>query len=156
MTIPASVHDYLDREGVQYEVISHTATRDAAHTAQAAPVRGDWLAKSVVLEDDSGYVMAIIPASHRLDLQAIGRELMRELVLANERELADLFEDCEPGAVPPLGRAYGIDVVVDRNLTDTPDVYFEAGDHLSVIHVSGRDFRRLMANSLERNISHHL
>jgi Ala-tRNA(Pro) deacylase len=156
MTIPTSVHDFLDREGVQYEVILHTATRDAAHTAQAARVPGDRLAKSVVLEDDSGYVMAIIPASHRLDLQAISRELMRELVLANERELADLFEDCEPGAVPPLGRAYGIDVVVDRNLTDTPDVYFEAGDHLSVIHVSGRDFRRLMANSLERNISHHL
>jgi Ala-tRNA(Pro) deacylase len=156
MTIPASVHDYLDRQGVQYEVILHAATRDAAHTAQAARVPGDRLAKSVVLEDDSGYVMAIIPASHRLDLQAIGRELMRELVLANERELAGLFEDCEPGAVPPLGRVYGIDAVVDRNLTDTPDVYFEAGDHLSVIHVSGRDFRRLMANSLERNISHHL
>lgn len=156
MTIPASVHDYLDREGVQYDVILHTATRDAARTAQAARVPGDRLAKSVVLEDESGYVMAIIPASHKLDLQAIGRELSRELVLANERELADLFGDCEPGAVPALGRAYGIDVVVDRNLSDTPDVYFEAGDHLSVIHVSGRDFRRLMANSLERNISHHL
>jgi Ala-tRNA(Pro) deacylase len=156
MTIPASVHDYLDREGVQYEVILHTATQDAAHTAQAARVPGDRLAKSVILEDDSGYVMAIIPASHKLDLQAIGRELSRELVLANERELADLFEDCEPGAVPPLGRAYGIEVVVDRNLADTPDIYFEAGDHLSVIHVSGPDFRRLMANSLERNISHHL
>jgi Ala-tRNA(Pro) deacylase len=156
MAIPASIHDYLDREGVHYDVIAHAATRDAAHTAQAARVPGDRLAKSVVLEDDSGYLMAIIPASHRLDLQAIGRELSRELVLANERELAELFEDCEPGAVPPLGQAYGIDVVIDRNLTDTPDIYFEAGDHLSLIHVSGQDFRRLMADSLQRNISHHL
>jgi Ala-tRNA(Pro) deacylase len=156
MAIPASVHDYLDREGVQYEVIAHAATRDASRTAQAARVPGDRLAKSVVLEDDSGYLLAIIPASHRLDLQAIGRELRRELVLASERELAELFEDCEPGAVPPLGGAYGIDTVLDRNLADTPDIYFEAGDHLSVIHVSGPDFRRLMANSLERNISHHL
>jgi Ala-tRNA(Pro) deacylase len=156
MSIPASIHDYLDREGVQYEVIAHSATRDASHTAQAARVPGDRLAKSVVLEDDSGYLMAIIPASHRLDLQALGRELSRDLVLASERELAHLFGDCEPGAVPPLGRAYGIDMVVDRNLADTPDVYFEAGDHLSVIHVSGQDFRRLMADSLQRNISHHL
>ncbi|MFL6601691.1 MAG: aminoacyl-tRNA deacylase [Steroidobacteraceae bacterium] len=156
MAIPASVHDYLDRERVRYEVIAHAATADAAHTAQAARVPGDRLAKSIVLEDDSGYLMAIIPASHRLDLPAISRELSRELVLANERELAELFEDCEPGAVPPLGQAYGIDVVVDRNLTDTPDIYFEAGDHLSLIHVSGQDFRRLMADSLHRNISHHL
>ena len=152
MAIPASVHDYLDREGVQYDVIAHAATRDASRTAQAARVSGDRLAKSVVLEDDSGYLMAIIPASHRLDLQAIGREL----VLASERELAHLFDDCEPGAVPPLGQAYGIDVVVDRNLADTPDIYFEAGDHLSLIHVTGQDFRRLMADSLQRNISHHL
>jgi Ala-tRNA(Pro) deacylase len=156
MAIPASVHDYLDRERVHYEVIAHAATLDASHTAQAARVSGDRLAKSVILEDDSGYVMAIIPASHRLDLQAIGRELSRELVLASEHELAHLFGDCEPGAVPPLGQAYGIEVVVDRNLADTPDIYFEAGDHLSLIHVSGQDFRRLMADSLKRNISHHL
>jgi Ala-tRNA(Pro) deacylase len=156
MAIPASVHDYLAREGVPYQVIAHAATRDASRTAQAARVPGDRLAKSVILEDDNGYVMAIIPASHRLDLQAIRRELSRELVLASEHELGHLFEDCEPGAVPPLGQAYGIDVVVDRNLADTPDIYFEAGDHLSLIHVSGQDFRRLMADSLKRNISHHL
>jgi Ala-tRNA(Pro) deacylase len=156
MAIPASVYDYLEHEGVRYDVIAHSATRDAAHTAEAARVSGDRVAKSVVLEDDSGYLMAIIPASHRLDLQAIGRELSRELVLASERELTHLFEDCAPGAVPPLGQAYGIDVVVDRNLADTPDIYFEAGDHLSLIHISGKDFRRLMADSLQRNISHHL
>jgi Ala-tRNA(Pro) deacylase len=156
MTIPASVEDYLDRKDIQYEVIEHPATGDAAHTAQAARVPGDRLAKSVVLEDDNGYLMAVIPASHRLDLRAIDREFSRELELAGERELVALFEDCEPGAIPPLGQAYGIDVVVDRSLADIPDVYFEAGDHQSLIHVSGEDFRRLMVDSLQRNISHHL
>jgi Ala-tRNA(Pro) deacylase len=100
--------------------------------------------------------MAIIPASHRLDLQAIHQEFNREFALAREPELVDLFKDCEPGAIPPLGQAYGIDVVVDRSLADIPDVYFEAGDHVSLIRVSGPDFRRLMADSLQRNISHHL
>jgi Ala-tRNA(Pro) deacylase len=156
MTIPVSIQKYLDRLGVRYEVIGHSPTQDAAHTAQAAHVPGDRLAKSIVLEDDSGYLMAVIPTSHRLDLQAVDQELGRELGLAGERALLDLFEDCEPGAIPPLGQAYGIDVVVDRSLEDIPDVYFEAGDHLSLIHVSGPDFRRLMANSLQRHISHHL
>jgi Ala-tRNA(Pro) deacylase len=156
MTIPVSIQEYLDRLGVRYEVIGHSPTHDAAHTAQAAHVPGDRLAKSVVLEDDSGYLMAVIPTSHRLDLQAIDQELGRELGLAGERALQDLFEDCEPGAIPPLGQAYGIDVVIDRSLEDIPDVYFEGGDHRSLIHVSGPDFRRLMANSLQRHISHHL
>jgi len=59
MSIPASVHDFLDREGVQYEVILHTATRDAAHTAQAARVPGDRLAKSVVLARHEREVAAV-------------------------------------------------------------------------------------------------
>ncbi len=156
MTIPVSVQEYLDRLGVRYEVIGHPPTHDAAHTAQAARVPGDRLAKSIVLEDESGYLMAVIPTSHRLDLHAIDQELGRELGLAAERALPDLFGDCEPGAIPPLGQAYGLDVVVDRSLEDIPDVYFEAGDHLSLIHVTGPDFRRLMANSLQRHISHYL
>lgn len=156
MSIATSVRDFLGREGVQYNTIVHSPTRDSARSAQAAHVSGDRLAKCVLLEDDNGYVMAIMPASHKLDMQAVHRELNRECELATERELIELFKDCEPGAIPPLGRAYGIDMVVDQSLADTPDVYFEAGDHLSLIHVSGRDFLKLTADAPRRHISHHL
>jgi Ala-tRNA(Pro) deacylase len=156
MTIAVSVQDRLAREGVPYNIITHEHTRDSAHSAQAARVPGDRLAKCVMLGDDSGYVMAVIPTTHKVDLGAVHRELSRELGLATERELTDLFKDCEPGAIPPLGSAYGIDVVLDHNLADAPDVYFEAGDHTSLIHVSGRDFLKLMGNSLHRHISYHI
>ena len=156
MTIAASVQDHLAREGVPYNIITHVHTRDSAHSAQAARVPGDQLAKCVMLEDDNGYVMAVIPTTHKVDLGAIHRELNRELGLATEREFSDLFKDCEPGAIPPLGSAYGIDVVLDHNLADAPDVYFEAGDHTSLIHVSGRDFLKLMEGWPHRHISHHI
>ena len=156
MPIAASVHDYLGRHRVPYSTVTHSPTHDSARSAQAAHVSGDRVAKCVLLEDDNGYVMAIMPASHKLDLQAIRREFNRTFGLATERELIELFKDCEPGAIPPLGRAYGIDMVVDRSLADIPDVYFEAGDHSSLIHVSGRDFLKLMADAPRRHISHHL
>jgi Ala-tRNA(Pro) deacylase len=156
MTIAASVQHYLDQEGVEYDTIAHSRTRDSSHTAQAAHVPGDRLAKCVMLGDDNGYLMAVIPASHRLDLRAIRLELNRELGLATEREILELFKDCDPGAVPPLGYAYGIDMILDQSLADTPDAYFEAGDHESLIHVSGRDFLKLMADSPRRSVSHHV
>jgi Ala-tRNA(Pro) deacylase len=156
MTIATSVHDFLAREGVSYDTLMHKPTSDSAHSAQAAHVPGDQLAKCVMLEDDSGYVMAVIPASRRVDLGAVHRELNRDLCLARERELPELFKDCEPGAIPPLGQAYGIDMVVDRSLADTSDVYFEAGDHMSLIHVSGPDFQKLIGDSPQRSISHHM
>jgi len=110
----------------------------------------------VVLEDEDGYVMAVIPASHKLDLQAVREELHRTLNLSNEHTIAKLFKDCEPGAVPPLPGVYGIDSVVDQILTDVPEVYLEGGDHRSLIRLSGEEFRKVIAGSPQRHISHPL
>lgn len=154
MTIAASVRQYLAQEGVAYSTVTHSRTRDSSHSAQAAHVPGDRVAKCVMLGDDNGYLMAIIPSSHRLDLTAVRNELNRDLGFATEREIMELFKDCEPGAVPPLGCAYGIEMVLDQSLGDTPDAYFEGGDHESLVHVSGRDFLKLMADAQRRNVSH--
>ena len=155
MTIAASVRNCLAREGVHYDMIAHERTRDSNHTAQAAHIPGDRLAKCVVLEDDKGYLMAVIPASHKVDLGAVHRQLNRALGLATDRELIELFKDCEPGALPPLGLAYGIDTILDQNLVDVPDIYFEAGDHQALVHVSGSEFLKLMAKAPRGQISHH-
>jgi len=55
------------------------------------------------------------------DLGAVHRQLNRELGLATDRELVELFKDCEPGALPPLGLAYGIDTILDESLVDVPE-----------------------------------
>jgi Ala-tRNA(Pro) deacylase len=154
MSIAASVRQYLAQEGVEYSTVTHPRTRDSSHSAEAAHVPGDRLAKCVMLGDDNGYLMAVIPASHRLDLTAVCHELNRDLSLASEREIMELFKDCDPGAVPPLGCAYGIETVLDQSFGDMPDAYFEGGDHESLVHVSGRDFLKLMADAPRRYVSH--
>ena len=156
MTIAASVKDHLSREGVRYEVITHEHTRDSNHSAQAAHIPGDQLAKCVMLEDSEGYLMAVLPATHKVDLGAVHRQLNRKLGLATDSELADLFKDCEPRTIPPLGQAYGIETILDESLIGTPDIYFEAGDHVALVHLAGKDFLRLMANAPRGEISHHV
>jgi Ala-tRNA(Pro) deacylase len=156
MTIAASVQQCLAREGVDYDVIAHERTRDSNHSAQAAHIPGDRLAKCVMLADDNGYLMAVVPATHKVDLGAVHRRLNRELGLATDRELLELFKDCEPGALPPLGLAYGINAILDESLVDAADIYFEAGDHRALVHMSGRDFLKLMANAPRGVISHHM
>jgi Ala-tRNA(Pro) deacylase len=109
-----------------------------------------------MLKDDEGYLMAVLPATHKVDLGAVRQQLNRKLGLATDRELADLFQDCEPGALPPLGRAYGIKTLLDESLIDSPDIYFEAGDHVALVHVSGEDLLRLMANARRGEISNYV
>ncbi len=156
MAISLTLLEYLEWEGVDYELVHHEPAYDSLHTAEAAHVPGDKLAKCVVLEDELGFLMAVIPASHELELEELNAQLDRQLQFANEPEIADLFEDCELGAVPPLPEAYGYEGVVDERLTECEDVYLEAGDHMELVHLSGPDFQILMSEAPRGYFSHHV
>lgn len=156
MAVAITLQEYLDRWGVEYEVVYHSHTDSSLRAAEAAHVPGDKLAKCVVTEDYQGYLMVVLPASHQVEFDLLDEKLNRRLELATEQELADIFTDCEVGAIPPLGEAYGIDVVLDESLKDIDDVYFEAGDHAELIHLRGDDFRDLMAGAETGQFSRHL
>lgn len=156
MAIAMTLQDYLDRWGVEYDVVPHPHTESSLKTAEAAHVPGDKLVKSVLTEDYRGYLMVLIPASHEVQFDLLDEQLDRRLELASEQELADIFPDCELGAIPPLGEAYGMDVALDESLLRCDDVYFEAGDHEDLIHMRGDDFRDLMAGAEHGRFSHHL
>jgi len=147
MTIAARLKWYLDANGVEYDVLPHPHTASSHETARAAHVPEDQLAKSVVLEDDQGYLIAVVPASRRVALGELRDQLNRSVELASEGELRELFEDCELGAIPPVGAAYGIPSVVDDALLDAAEIYFEAGDHEDLVHMRGEEFLGLIAGS---------
>lgn len=156
MAIATTLSDYLDSRGAVYSVLKHQHTSSSLETAEAAHVPGDQLAKPVILHDDKGYVMAVIPATHKARLGVIGQLMDRELDMANEDELGAVFNDCELGAVPAVGRAYDVAMVWDDSLATVPDVYFESGDHEILIHMRSEDFKQLMQEELHGQISSHM
>lgn len=156
MAMSLSLLEYLEWEGVDYEVLHHRRTSCSTETAEVAHIPGDQLAKCVVLEDENGYVMAVLPATHRVELGKLHRQLDRRLGLATEGELEELFKDCDIGAIPPVGNAYGYDTVLDDSLKKCSEIYFEAGDHADLVHISGEDFRTLMAGAKHGHFSRHL
>jgi Ala-tRNA(Pro) deacylase len=156
MAVAMTLQDYLDRWGVEYDVVPHPHTSSSLATAEAAHIPGDQIAKCVMTEDYRGYLMVVVPASHEVEFSMLDDALDRRLELATEAELADIFTDCELGAIPPLGEAYGIDVAIDNRLVACDDVYFEAGDHVDLIHLRGDDFRDLMAGAEHGQYSRHL
>lgn len=144
MAIARTVKEYLDQLAVPYDVILHSRSQTNCESARYSKVAAECVAKPVVLEDDDGYVMAVIPASDRVRLPVLSRLLQRPLHFAKEVELGALFQDCHLGALPPIGHVYGIETVCDVDLSRKSDVYFEAGDHEELIHVKGKDFPTLM------------
>lgn len=153
MGIAMTLKDYLSRNGVEYQVLVHPRTGSSPETARVAHVPGDRLAKTVVLEDENGYLVAVVPSTYRVRLGELSRQLQRHLRLASEQEFASLFKDCDLGAIPPIGQAYGLSTVIEEDLVRKPDIYFEAGDHEELIHVTGEQFMRLMAGAEKHHFS---
>jgi Ala-tRNA(Pro) deacylase len=147
MTIAATQQRYLVQRNADYDLLLHAHTGSSHETAEAAHIPEHHIAKAVVVKDASGYAMVVIPASNLLRLKHLRHELKRDLQMVREEELATLFKDCEPGAVPPLGPAYGVETLLDESLTSLADVYFEAGDHEQLVHLSGEDFQALLAGA---------
>ena len=153
MSMPSRLSNYLQRSGIQYEVMSHFHSHSSLETARAAQVPSHQLAKSVVLEDDDGCVMAVVPGDARVNVGAIARMLDRsELHLSDEQRLCELFPDCDRGAVPAVGQAWGMDTIVDDSLADCAELYIEAGDHDMLIRISQQQFRDLMRGARHASI----
>ncbi len=157
MAIAPVLKEYLEEHGVvHYGVLRHAHTESSMHTAAAAHVPGDRLAKSVLVADERGCVLAVMPSTSRLQLGELDRQLGRKLELATEEELKKRFKDCEVGAIPPIGSPYGIETVVDESLMEQPEIWFEAGDHEQLIHVSREQFSALIGDARRGRFSHHV
>jgi len=144
MGIAVTLQQFLEAQGVPYEVLEHKRTGCSARTADASHVPSESVAKGVVVRHKDGYILAIVPASRQVQLQEVGRWLDRPVALAAEEEVSALFPDCEHGAVPAIAAAYGLTAVLDANLEGQSDIYFEGGDHRTLVHVTGAQFHRLM------------
>lgn len=143
MTIAPSLKTYLYNTRVDFSLIDHPRRPTTEAAARAANIPAHRTAKSVVVRHADGYAMAVLPATRHVNLPALQDLLHYRLGLASEDELAELFRDCDVGAVPPVGQVYGLKTVVDFQLDDSEPVWFEAGDHHTMVRVSGRDFCRL-------------
>ena len=154
MTMAATQQRYLIQRKMEYDLTLHPHTVTSHETAEAAHISRDHIAKAVVVKDASDYAIVVIPANNWLKMGYLRHELNRDLQLATKGEIAELFDDCEPGAVPPLGPAYGIETLLDESLTSLADVYFEAGDHEQLVHLRGEDFQALLSDARRGHYSH--
>ena len=144
MTMAPRVARYLADRSIPHSIVPHEPTATASQAAHASHISGNKIAKGVVLRDGDGFMLAVVPASHHVSLDMLAVWLGRPFEIATERDASGLFPDCDVGAIPPIGQAYGVDVLLHEELAELPEVCFEGGDHESLVRVSGKDFARMM------------
>jgi len=148
MGMATTVQDYLRDAKIAFEVVDHPKRLTSVRIADSAHIAENQLAKGVLLRDEEGgFVLAVVGSDRRVDIGEVSHALHKTVELADEQEIFNLFSDCDPGAIPPLGEAYGLPMVIDEALARQDDVYFEAGDHMKLVHMKGDDFGILMRDA---------
>ena len=154
MHLPIRLSAYLSQCDATYEVCAHRHSRGSSQTARTARVPLRQLAKAVIVEDDEGCVMAVVPGDRYVGLSRLSELLgRRHLRLADEERVAALFPDCDRGAVPALGMVWGLQIVVDDGLEVSDVVYLECGDHERLLKVTHEQFLALMRPVLHGRFS---
>jgi Ala-tRNA(Pro) deacylase len=137
--------DYLQKAKVKCEVSEHKPTFSAQQMAATAHESGRFVAKPVIVRADDKFVMCVLPACRKIDLQALKKQLgAKSVELAEEGEIGKLFTDCEIGAEPPFGNLYNLPTVMDKSLEDDDHIVFQAGSHDKAVKITMADYRKLV------------
>lgn len=141
-----TIHDFLRGRSVAHETLLHRPSPSAAHRAQSVHIAGARVAKAVLVRAGSGFVLAVLPATHRIDLERLGGALgTAGLSIASEDDLEGVLIDCERGAVPPFGSLYGMRTVVDASLSGGNEIVIDGNLRHEGLTIRYRDFEAVEA-----------
>ena len=139
-----STLEYLQRNKVHFTTHEHPRTASARRLAKALCEKVSHVARAMVVKVDGEFVVVLVQALHRLNLERIRESLgARSAELASRLELRELFPDCEPGIVPPFGSQSGLRTVIDRSLCRQPHLFLDIRTKHEALRLQTCDFVRL-------------
>ena len=138
------ITEFLDKSGVKYEVLEHRPVFSAQRLAQIEHEPGRFVAKPVIVKADGRFLMCVLPADAKIDLETLKGQLdAKSVELADEEDFAALFPDCEVGAEPPFGSLFHLETVMDKALEKDDHIVFRAGSHTKAVRLNMADYRKL-------------
>ena len=133
----------LRDERVEFRLTRH---EPVTTSAEAAAVRGAELrsgAKAMLVKGKGGLVLAVLAADRKVDWKRlaplVGGKGAR---FASDEEL-EAATGLTKGAVPPLGRLFGLRTVYDESLLEVATVNFNAGTRTDSVAMRRDDLIRV-------------
>jgi Ala-tRNA(Pro) deacylase len=137
------VSDFLQQQSIAFDTMIHSPAFTAQKRAHYLHISGRQVVKCVLLTYQTSFVVAVLPATHWVDLDIAARFLGSPVRLATRDEIADVFRDCEWGVLAPFGSLYGLTTILETSLDPAAWIVFEAHLHGMANRMRCRDFEKL-------------
>lgn len=151
--LPFCVGSFFKSHYISYQLTCHPKLGNLEQAAEALGLPPECVARTILLKDSHGLLMAVLPLTRLLHLTHLRERLGRRLEVISGSQADRYFPDCEPGSRPPLGEAYHIPMIVDKMLLRQPEIYFEPGNQCVFVKMEKREFASLVSKATKMDIS---
>jgi Ala-tRNA(Pro) deacylase len=147
MAVSKKLLSYLDRKKAAYKLIKHRTVYTAYDAAKTMRAKLDQIAKTLVVKADRFYLLAVLPATRRLDLGKLKKiTKAKKLEIAKENVMKKVFKT-KPGAVVPFGELYKVPVFIDKTLLKAKQIIAGAGTHEDSLVMTGKNFLKAVGEA---------
>src|SRR3989338_3348834 len=154
--IPKTLQKHLARLGVNADAVLHKTVYTAYDLAQTTGIKLEHIAKTILLKVEPPYgetktrhIIAVLPASHQLDLKKL-KEILKakKISIADERLMSKLFE-IKAGAITPFSAMHGnVPVFIDKALLKAKKIMTRSGSFTDSVFLKPKDFLEATAGSI--------
>lgn len=144
---------YLQRADIDFEILEHEPGDSLQQAVLHAGIEPEQVARAVLLGDEEGLLLAVLPLSHVINFAQLFALAERKLEPVERNAAQYVFRDCETGTIPPVAEPFGVKALVDESLLEMERVYLEPGSHRLLLRISGTDFAKLHTHSQKGRFS---
>jgi Ala-tRNA(Pro) deacylase len=130
-SIPNQVVQYLKTNDVSFEQITHPSAGSAEEYRQTMGTRLQQQAKALFVRfknrNSKGFAIVAIQAQKKADFNLIRHLLDAAEVKLGTIEQLEEVTGCTFGELPPLGKIFGVTLLMDKELLTEEKIYFNAG-----------------------------
>ena len=143
MPIPQKLKEYLDKKGVAYEQIAHKTVFTAYDAAQTLRKNLKEIAKNLLIEADKTYVLVVLPADKKLNLEKLKKVLGAKRVSMPKENVMIKILKIKPGAISSFGKLHKLETLVDKALLGSKKIVLSAGSFTDSVLMKAKDFIQL-------------
>ncbi len=140
MGIPKKLLSHLDKTKIGYKIVRHKTVYTAYDAARTLGAKLGEIAKTLLIKADKNYLLAVLPASHKLDFGKLKKLVKaKKIEIAKENLMKKIFK-IKPGALSPFGQIYKVPVYIDKGILKAKKIIAGAGTFEESVAMTAKNF----------------
>lgn len=145
---PSNVRKLLDEKQIAYNMTIYGSEQESeAINFRDKFLRDQSVARSILLQDSNGKLLALIPGDCMLDLQRLCQLTQRNLIAVHPSEVEKFTSSKNLDDIPAIPNISGLSTVIDKRLLkDGESVLLDSGRSPHMLEVESGALNELMAD----------